>query len=89
MGKQTSSQMILDNLKTAGVQQAHKDDKITFTSLTAWPGEFICAEGRYLEATERNRETRRDLHRPRVRHRWARRIWSLPPAKPATPVSMC
>jgi adenine-specific DNA-methyltransferase len=28
------AQMILENLKTAGVQQAHKDDRITFTSLT-------------------------------------------------------
>jgi adenine-specific DNA-methyltransferase len=27
-------QMILDNLQTAGVQQAHKDGKITFSSLT-------------------------------------------------------
>ena len=41
--------MILENLKISGVQQAHKEDKITFTSLTPWPGEFICAEGRYLE----------------------------------------
>ncbi|MCO5186417.1 MAG: site-specific DNA-methyltransferase [Anaerolineae bacterium] len=41
--------MILDNLKTAGVQQAHKADRITFTALTGWPGEYICAEGRYLE----------------------------------------
>ncbi len=32
------AQMILENLKTAGVQQAHKEDKITFTSLTPWPG---------------------------------------------------
>jgi len=48
-------QLILDNLKTSGVQQAHKQDKITFTSLTAWPGELICAEGRYEESdgTER------------------------------------
>src|SRR4029450_1445980 len=23
--------------------------KILFTSLTPWPGEFVCAEGRYLE----------------------------------------
>jgi len=38
-------QMILENLKTAGVQQAHKEDKINFTTLTPWPGEFICAEG--------------------------------------------
>jgi adenine-specific DNA-methyltransferase len=40
-------QLILDNLKTSGVQQAHKEDKITFTSLTAWPGDYICAEGRF------------------------------------------
>ncbi|MGE3077285.1 MAG: site-specific DNA-methyltransferase [Dehalococcoidia bacterium] len=42
--------MILENLKTAGVQQAHKDDRISFSSLTPWPGDFICAEGRYTEA---------------------------------------
>ncbi len=41
--------VILENLKTAGVQQAHKADKINFTSLTPWPGKYICAEGRYLE----------------------------------------
>ena len=41
--------VILDNLKMAGVQQAHKEDRITFTSLAGWPGKFICAEGRYLE----------------------------------------
>ena len=41
--------MILENLKTAGVQQAHKEDKITFTTLTPWPGDLICAEGRYVE----------------------------------------
>jgi adenine-specific DNA-methyltransferase len=46
---QTFPQMILENLKTAGVQQAHKEDKITFTALTPWPGYFICAEGRYIE----------------------------------------
>lgn len=43
------AQMILDNLQIAGVQQAHKDDKINFTALIPWPGELICAEGRYLE----------------------------------------
>ena len=40
---------ILENLKTSGVQQAHKEDKITFTSITGWPGNYICAEGRYVE----------------------------------------
>ena len=43
--------MILENLKVAGVQQAHKDDRITFTALTGWPGRYLCAEGRYLEGT--------------------------------------
>ncbi len=53
-GKQTFSQMILENLKTAGVQQAHKEDRITFTSLTPWPGTYVCAEGHYREGeTER------------------------------------
>ena len=48
------AQVILENLKIAGVQQAHKEDKIDFTSLTPWPGHYICAEGRYLEGkTER------------------------------------
>ncbi len=42
-------EMILENLKTAGVQQAHKDDKITFMSITPWPGDLVCAEGRYVE----------------------------------------
>jgi adenine-specific DNA-methyltransferase len=39
--------MILENLRAAGVQQAHKDGRIEFTSLVAWPGELVCAEGTY------------------------------------------
>jgi adenine-specific DNA-methyltransferase len=46
---QSFEQIILENLRTAGVQQAHKADRITFTSLIPWPGELICAEGRYIE----------------------------------------
>jgi len=46
------AEMILDNLKTAGVQQAHKEDKIIFTYLAPWPGRYICAEGRYIEGSE-------------------------------------
>jgi len=42
--------LILENLKTAGVQQAHKADKINFTTLTPWPGDLVCAEGRFVEA---------------------------------------
>ena len=47
--KQTFPQMILENLKLAGVQQAHKEDKVAFTSLAPYPGYYVCAEGTYLE----------------------------------------
>ena len=40
---------ILDHLSTAGVQQAHKEDRIEFSSVTPWPGAMVCAEGRYTE----------------------------------------
>ena len=48
-GIEDFASMILKNLRVAGVQQAHKEDRITFTSLIGWPGDLICAEGRYLE----------------------------------------
>ena len=56
---QDFAQMILENLKTAGVQQAHKEDKIKLTSITPWPGHFICAEGRYSEGEEETGNTKR------------------------------
>jgi adenine-specific DNA-methyltransferase len=49
------AQMVLDNLKTSGVQQAHKEDRITITALTPWPGNLVCAEGRYLEGDRERR----------------------------------
>jgi adenine-specific DNA-methyltransferase len=49
------AQLVLDNLKTSGVQQAHKEDRITFTALTPWPGNLVCAEGRYLEGERERR----------------------------------
>lgn len=55
VAKQSFPQMILENLKTAGVQQAHKDDRITFTALTPWPGDLVCAEGRYMEGDTQKR----------------------------------
>ncbi len=42
--------MILDQLRTAGVQQAHREDRIQFTSLRPWPGKMIAGEGSYEEA---------------------------------------
>ena len=41
--------VILEHLRMSGVQQAHKEDRITFSSVTPWPGEFVCADGRYFE----------------------------------------
>jgi adenine-specific DNA-methyltransferase len=43
-------QIILDNLRISGVQQAHKEDKIVFTSLMPWPGNYICGEARFTDA---------------------------------------
>jgi adenine-specific DNA-methyltransferase len=47
--KKNFTELILENLKAAGVQQAHKEDKIMLSSLSPWPGDLICAEGRYRE----------------------------------------
>ena len=41
--------MILDHVKTAGIQQAHKEDRISFSGIKPWPGDLVCAEGVYLE----------------------------------------
>jgi adenine-specific DNA-methyltransferase len=47
---QSFTQMILDNLKTAGVQQAHKENRIIFSSgPVPWAGNYVCAEAHYLE----------------------------------------
>ena len=82
--KQDFAAMILEHLKTSGVQQAHKEDKITLTSVTPWPGELICAEARIVEsdkgqvesggkggelATHHWRSPCSDFHRPGIRHR--------------------
>ncbi|MCU5780989.1 DNA methylase [Alcanivorax balearicus MACL04] len=48
---QDFASLILANLRTAGVQQAHKADKIEFTALVPWPGELVCAEGSYQDET--------------------------------------
>ncbi len=47
--------VMLENLKAAGVQQATKADRIRFTSLNGWPGEYVCAEGRYMEGEQERR----------------------------------
>ena len=47
--------MIIENLRTSGVQQATKDDKIEFNSIIGWPGEYICSEAEYTEGESEKR----------------------------------
>ncbi len=47
--------MILEHLKTSGVQQAKKDDRIAFESITGWPGDWIAADGRFMEGESEKR----------------------------------
>ena len=44
--------VMLEQLRTAGVQQAHKEGRISFATLQGWPGNYVCAEGRYAEGRE-------------------------------------
>ena len=43
------AQVVMEHLRTAGVHSQAKKDTIRFTSLVPWPGEYIGAEGRYVE----------------------------------------
>ncbi len=42
-------QVILENLRIAGVQQGAKEDRITFNHITPWAGDMVCAEGHFVE----------------------------------------
>ena len=44
--------MILEHLKTSGVQQTHKEDRISFSGIRPWPGDLVCAAGAYFEGDE-------------------------------------
>jgi adenine-specific DNA-methyltransferase len=47
--------MILEHLKTSGVQQAKREDRITFTAIAGWPGTWIAADGRFMEGETEKR----------------------------------
>ena len=48
------TQMVLENLKSAGVHQVAKEDRITFSTIEGWPGSYIAAVGHFTEGdTER------------------------------------
>jgi adenine-specific DNA-methyltransferase len=54
-GWEDFAQIVLENLKTAGVQQPHKEDRIAFTALTPWPGKLISADGRFSDGERERR----------------------------------
>jgi adenine-specific DNA-methyltransferase len=54
-GETDFADIVLEHLRTAGVQQRHKEDRITFTSLAPWPGEYVGAEGRFMEGEREKR----------------------------------
>ena len=56
--RQDFAATILENLRTSGVQQARKADKIEFTSIEPFSGDLIAAEGLY---TEGNRESGKQM----------------------------
>jgi len=45
------AELVLENLRRSGVQQAHKADRLVFASLVPWPGKWICAEGQVRQAS--------------------------------------
>jgi adenine-specific DNA-methyltransferase len=49
------STMVLDHLRMAGVQQGAKGDRIVLDPITGWPGEYIGAEGIFLEGSTQRR----------------------------------
>ncbi len=52
---QDFTQMIMEHLKSSGVHQAAKDDKISFTTITGWPGVYVAAEGQFMEGNKDKR----------------------------------
>lgn len=42
--------MVLENLKSAGVHQSDKGDRIEFTAMEGWPGHYIAAVGTFEQS---------------------------------------
>ena len=57
--KRDFATLMLDNLRTSGVQQAQKAGKINFVAITGWPGEYICADGTFMEGDDEDAVERR------------------------------
>ena len=46
---------VIDNLKTSGVQQTLKEDRIEFDGVEAWPGQMVHAVGTFTESGRQQR----------------------------------
>ncbi|WP_199504857.1 site-specific DNA-methyltransferase [Qipengyuania sp. YIM B01966] len=51
--------IVIEYLKSEGVKQQEKGDRIRFESVIPWPGQWIGAEGRFMEGSEGNQTERR------------------------------
>lgn len=49
---QDFSAIVIDYLKSEGVKQERKNDRVSFESVTPWPGNYIGAEGRFTEGDD-------------------------------------
>jgi len=47
--------MVLDHLRSAGVHSLEKRDTIRFSAVDPWPGNWLAAEGRYLDGDGREK----------------------------------
>jgi adenine-specific DNA-methyltransferase len=52
---ETYQAAILENLRKAGVHQSGRSDRIAFTALEPWPGEWLCARGAWTEGEREKR----------------------------------
>ena len=43
------TQMVMENLKSSGVHQVTKEDRIIFSTIEGWPGNYIAAVGHFTE----------------------------------------
>lgn len=44
--------MVLENLKKSGVQQAHKADRLVFSTIAVWPGRYLVAQGQAQQSSD-------------------------------------
>ena len=84
--KKSFPEMVLENLKIAGVQQAHKEDRITFTALTPWPGDWSVPKAATSKARPRSELL---FSSARSSAQFSAQISSPPPVRPVMPALMC